>query len=208
MSRQDLGRMSNRGCNNGRWWLDTYEPEEPRLNDIWFDMNFMLLKYYDGSAWQPFFGTGLNVVRKTTDEGLASTTTVQDDNELFIESLESNSTYHIQAFIGAYGTNTADVKISWLLGGSAAAATSRHCNGPATSSTNNLDTNISRGLRSMAAGQPYGIESSIFASIKEDFIVVTTATTGSIQMRWAQNTSQAIRTTVTSDSFIVYRRLQ
>lgn len=208
MSRQDLGRQSNRGCNNGRWHICTDEPEEPKEFDIWFDMNFLILKYYNGSSWIPFFGTGTGIVRKTSDEGVASTTTVQNDNELFIASMESNSIYRISAFVVARGTNTVDIKINWLLGGSAAMIAGRHCQGPATSNTNSNDTNMGSTQRGITAQQPYGIEDNLYASIKEDFLIQMTSSTGSIQMRWAQNASSSVRTTVTTDSYIVYYRVE
>lgn len=208
MGRQDLGRGTNRGCNNGRWFMTIYEPEEPKQNDVWFDMNFMILKYYDGANWTPFFGTGQMLVKKSSDEGIASTTTLQDDNDLFVANLESNSIYSIKTFIAAYGTTAADIKIAWSLGGSAALYGGRHALGPAASSTNNLDTNMVSGIRSIGASNPYGIEPSIFSSIQENFMIQTTGSTGSIQLRWAQNASSATRTTVTDASYIIYHRIQ
>ena len=207
MGNQSLGRQSNRGCNNPRMYTGIYEPEEPKENDTWFDLNYMILKYYDGAVWIPVYGTGDKYVLKTSDEGLASTTTVQTDNELFINNLESNSIYEIKLFMSAYGPTAADIKVNWLLGGSATGKTLRHCIGPAASSTSNLDTNAMCGIRGITAQNPYGLETSIFANIQEDFLIQTTSSTGSIELRWAQNTSNATRITVTTDSYITYKRI-
>lgn len=207
MGYQSLGRDSNRGCNNPRHFPSLYEPEEPKENDIWFDLNYMILKYYDGANWLPIYGTGEKYILKTSDESLANTTTVQADNELFVSDLESNSIYKINLKMGAYGPTAADIKVNWELGGSAVGLTNRHCVGPASSSTNNLDTNAMVGIRGITAQNPYGLDTSIFSNIQEEFLIQTTGSTGSIQCKWAQVTSNATRITVTTDSYIVYKRI-
>lgn len=50
-----VGRGVNEGSINKSFTISDVAPRSPRTNDLWYDISVspVVLKYYDGSAWQP-----------------------------------------------------------------------------------------------------------------------------------------------------------
>ena len=142
------------------------------------------------------------IKRKQVTEEVASSTTMQNDDELYFY-LESNSLYRIEAVLTVTGNSTAQIKCDWELTGSAAVvANNRKCRGMAPGDTDVTDCNMKTSIHNITTDVPYGIEGTS-GFITEEFFIRTFDAYGKIQFRWAQVSSNATATQVTSSSYLV-----
>lgn len=189
MAKKDFGRFRARGVPNPAMFITTATPVNPIRKD---------LHVYPGAG-------GKFYIKKTSDEGVASSTTMQNDDDFYIY-FAYPGTYEINANILANGDTSGDIKIDWVEGGGINLIVGRRCVGPAASSTSNSDTTVRRSSHSLATDVTYGLNAS-YSVIDEKFIV-STASTGTLQMRWAQNASSGTRTTVSSHSYVTVEKLK
>jgi hypothetical protein len=138
-------------------------------------------------------------IRKTADETVTSSVTVQDDDQL-TAAVAANSVYLVEAFILYDGDTTGDFRLTFT--------------GPAGASMdwtpNGLATSQATGTGSMKLDRlPLGTEETLGASgagVKAVAlprgILTVGATPGNLTLRWAQATSSATATTVFANSWI------
>lgn len=126
---------------------------------------------------------------KATDETVTSSTTLQDDDDLSV-SLEANTAYSFEMFLDIDTTATADFKFKVVVpsGTNARGVPQTAVN---AYSISDLTVDISPNFASTEV-RGYTITGS----------VVTSGTSGTLQLQWAQNTSDATGTTLKEGSWI------
>lgn len=141
----------------------------------------------------------LEVVKATT-ETLASNTTLQNDDELFLD-LAAGRTYEVEAHLGIAGDVAGDIKVAWSTTGSITLLAFRDCLGPALATANISDTTVRTGQSTLGTTVSYGTAAGT-GRVRESFVVSCTAA-GRLQLQWAQNTSNAVVSSVGSGSFLI-----
>lgn len=142
-------------------------------------------------------------VVKTADESVTSSIVLQDDNELLFTAA-ANATYEVWAFLHYIGVNAGGIlKIGWA--GPASATFDWTASGLATgaiATTGNLDASYLSLASTITLG---GGANDVVA--RPSGLLVTSATSGTFKLQWAQGTSSATATTVKAGSFLAYRRI-
>jgi hypothetical protein len=147
---------------------------------------------------------------KTVDESVSGTTTLQDDNELFVDVL-ANTTYWILALVIYAAATTRDLRMGF--------------NGPSGCSINwvsdafssglpagNLVDEVSRTLQTLASAPSPGgngtapsVGNNLFCVPRGIF--TTGANAGTLNFQWAQASAGTPATIVRADSVLLVRRL-
>lgn len=144
---------------------------------------------------------------KTVSETVTSSTTLQNDNELFVP-LEANATYFVHLFLlhDSDATAAGDIKFGWAaLSGATMQFGVHGANTSVTSSTGVTSVNMqSRAFNEVAA---FGGGDSAGTAAFAEGIIITAGTSGNLQLQWAQETSNAVATTVRVGSYLSARRL-
>jgi hypothetical protein len=151
-----------------------------------------------------------NFVYKTTNETLSSSVVPQDDNELFV-ALPQNGVFEITAHIAVNSSSaTPDVRIDWNASGDISLIELRYCLGQSVNVSNSNDSgNIKlKAVTSLGEDVQYGMDGSEYTYIKENFIVQTLNDGGTLQLRWAQWSSNASAIAVKPGSYIKVTQLQ
>jgi len=145
-------------------------------------------------------------VYKSASEEVVSSTTLQNDDDLVI-ALKKNKVYKIDLFCSSRssGSDIPNIKIQWTLGGT---LTNIHgtCfnNGPgSTSSTAEQAENTQLRRTATNYSTVFGVLNTEAVSIRQTFFIDTGASGGTLQMQWAQNTSNANGTDVEAGSFLI-----
>ncbi|MFF7200527.1 hypothetical protein [Streptomyces sp. NPDC008141] len=148
-------------------------------------------------------------VKKTADEPLPSSATLQNDNHL-LGSMAANAKYLVIARLAVNGPSGGDFKMAWTMP-TGTTVSQRFCRGPAVSSASSTaDTTVrSSGIN---GGHLVEINYGLFTTGTQSFIeeilhVETAGTAGTCQLRWAQNISSATATTVELGSWLEIRRV-
>jgi hypothetical protein len=156
-------------------------------------------------------------VIKSTIESVTSSTTLQDDNELFV-TLTAGQTYAVRAVLIVGGSATSgagDIKTAWTRTGTLNHAGARSCTGPAirtidasgTTATAGTLPNVLGILRrtgghALTTAVNYGTDGTATGLVEEEFIIQVDVT-GVLKLQWAQDTTSATATTVAAGSYIV-----
>jgi hypothetical protein len=146
------------------------------------------------------------IVVKKYDESHASTTVLQNDDELYAY-LPPNAYFKIEAFIQYYSASaTPDLKTDWDTSG--VSKVSNKCYiGPATSNVNTLDTNINTATYGIGADVSYGADGSLQSFAYEEFLIYSGTNGGYVNFRWAQNVSNATDMTVKAGSHLIITKV-
>ncbi|MGV1010413.1 MAG: hypothetical protein ACOYBY_17740 [Dermatophilaceae bacterium] len=128
-------------------------------------------------------------IAKAAAESVTSSTVLQDDNDLQVAL--TNGTYLIDARIVASAAEAGDLKLAWTHSGP--------CTGPAEATTDRQSTLMLRQAASETTVIPYGIDGSGTTYVGEELYVIVTAA-GTLKLQWAQNTSSATATTLTTST--------
>lgn len=140
---------------------------------------------------------------KTANENVTSSNTLQVDDELVGVAVEANAHYHLVLQIGYSGAAAADLKVlirtptGGVFKGMGLAVTSSGASQMDVQSFPYL-ANASEVWGILGAGTTWG---------RVEGILVTSATAGTVQIEWAQNTVNATPTVVEAGSFLSLRRL-
>lgn len=142
-------------------------------------------------------GGGFTVITKTADETKNNDTTLALDDELFFTS-EANGTYVIQAVLRVTGDAVPDMKIRTS---GPTGSTGKRTSGTWASTAGAATSDISAvsGITLSGVTAPKVISFWVY--------MVTSTTTGSIGIEWAQNTSDAADSTMQKGSFIKYLKV-
>jgi hypothetical protein len=150
-------------------------------------------------------GGGDSYIRKTADETVTSSTTLQNDDHL-VFAVDANSVYSIEmVLIVSAGNTTADYKFAWTFpsgttmfwgmvseGGTMWQA-GNHLTGPAALGTE---------ATTITASSDNIITGKLFKGV-----VIVSSTAGNMQLQWAQNTSDGSGSVVKTNSHIRYRKI-
>jgi hypothetical protein len=134
------------------------------------------------------------IASKTADQSIASSTTLTNDSALLIPNLVANAVYEIRLhvlFRAAASGAIPGMKVDLTVPSGASIT------GSAFAGSGTLGACIGNG----AVG---GIACATANGIFQEFgLLVMGASTGTLQFRWAQNTSSASATTVASGSYLL-----
>lgn len=130
-------------------------------------------------------------VRKTTNESLASSTILQNDDELKL-SLAANKTYIVDGVIFASSTSASPDIVLGFFGQSNVTVTIAGAN----------DANNEVLLRSGASSAAISLPANTPVSIHIKGTVKTEGTSGDFQLKWAQGSASADATTVMAGSYL------
>lgn len=140
--------------------------------------------------------------RKTADETISSSTTLQNDDDLFV-TVAANAVYEFSLELQVLAQPTNDFKLGFT--GPAGYSMEYTARGPTTAAAANTDTYTVTGTATDVpafgglAGQDLGV------SLRG--LVITSGTAGTLQLQWAQNASGASGTTVRIGSYLSLRRV-
>lgn len=144
------------------------------------------------------------LTRKTADESVTSSTTLQDDNDLFFD-VGPNQTWEVTCVLAADGASAGD--LSWAFtvpsGASMFGRMVRLAGGAATQSEtaaswdSDWTTALVHGLLGAGAICPLTLHG----------LYIGGSAGGRVQLQWAQDVSSGTATTVGTGSFLIARRL-
>lgn len=133
-------------------------------------------------------------VRKTADETVNNSNTLQDDNELLF-AVGANEIWAFQMFIRYDSSAAADLNIGW----SVPSGTTLRWKGSGLTGTSTMSESDEDAIGTMGVGTE---EASSY-----DGVVVVGATAGSVTLRWTQFTATVADTTMRVNSYIIIHRL-
>lgn len=167
--------------------------------------SFSVNEYLTDSDVNAYF-TQQQVAIKAATESVTSSTTLQDDNELFF-TVQANTNYWFDGFLITDGAVGGDIKLAmflpsgtirWLTSGLDVAATATLA-----------DVNRRGILTGTATGADVGtIAAATSSIIPPSGIVRVGATGGTAKLQWAQNASSVTATRVFLGSFIRFLRIK
>jgi len=144
---------------------------------------------------------------KTATESVTSSTTLQNDDELFL-TVEANATY-IMFMVLFHDSDTgaaADTKIGWSAPASATMNWGVHgANTASTSST--AVTSVNMQTRTIIEVAAFGGGDSTGTMALVGGTLVTSGTAGTFRLQWAQETSNAVATNVRAGSYLTLKRV-
>jgi hypothetical protein len=140
------------------------------------------------------------ILKKSANQSCVSDATVNDDNTFNI-TLVANKIYEIELNLKVGGVVAAGFKCAWVKG-AGITMTDRICVGPIVGVTSITDTNATFMSRAYNDEAGYGTENTYFSSIKEKFLIYTSASNNTLKLQWAQASSTANNTTVYADSYM------
>lgn len=139
------------------------------------------------------------LIYKTADESVTSSTTLQNDDHLFV-AVAANATYAIDCWLNFLANSPPDIKADWTI--PAGATMNWAALGTGTANYSDHDASIvSHNVARGGKGNP-GVPQSMNAR----GYLITGGTAGTLQLRWAQNTSNASATVLRAGSWIRLQR--
>lgn len=145
-------------------------------------------------------------VIKSADETVTSSTTAQNDDELFVDVL-ANTQYFVEFFIIYDAIQAADLKIQWT---APSGSTFDWTHGGLGTSTTSTSGSVSRNYRALGdVGTVGGPAASAGTNtiIPGEGRLVTGGSAGLFRLQWAQNTSNATGAIVRARSVLLVQRL-
>jgi hypothetical protein len=141
----------------------------------------------------------VTLARKTADETVTNSTTVQDDDQL-TAAVAASSTYLVEAFLIYDGDTTGDFRLTFA--GPTGATMDWTPNGLATSQATGVGS-MKLGRLPIANEDTLGASGSgVKAVAMPRGILTTSSTAGNLTLRWAQATASATATTVFANSWL------
>lgn len=144
-------------------------------------------------------------VQKSSTDNITSSTTLISDSQLILSL--TTGLWRVVANIGVAGPAAGDIKLAWLFGGGAAQASTRQCRGPATNNAGSDTTSMRMSQHNWTTAIAYGCDGSLTSAVEEIGMVLVTGSSGTMTLQFAQNTSNASATSVTSNSYAYARRV-
>jgi hypothetical protein len=133
--------------------------------------------------------------QKPLAESVTSSIALQNDDDIFF-SLGVGS-WRLELFALVSGAVGGDVRMAWTFTGSEAGNSARACFGPGPTSTDVTDGTYRSSGHGFATPVIYGTAAGANAYVHED-ISITVTVAGTFQLQWAQGTSSATATQLTS----------
>lgn len=146
------------------------------------------------------------VILKPADEIVNNNATLQNDDDIWAYLLP-NTVYRIELFIKAVcaGGSGTDIRVAWTLT-SCDEISSRHCLGPATTTTDPRQTIGKFSVYGITDTVYYGLSNAAgtyYSNIQETFLIKSSETGGKIQMQWAQLAAAAHNTYVKKNTMMI-----
>lgn len=145
------------------------------------------------------FGKWPQIIEKTAQETVASSTVLQDDDELAFTAGAGEKWHYEQIVYPTSGSNTPDIKTSWTVPSGAVM----------TWGAWGLGTGATSGATSSAVARladlseiPFGAIAAAYPLVLSGLVTMNT-TPGLVQFQWAQNTSNATATAVNAGSRLI-----
>lgn len=143
--------------------------------------------------------------RKTVTEPLASSTTMQNDDELFVAA-EASAAYRMELFLLSDSGTAGKIKIGWSAPSGASLAWG--VLGPATTeATNtavasmNMQSRTTTEVASLGGSTSTGVLALAFGTL------TVGSTAGTLQFQWAQNALSVTNTNVRAGSHLLLTRI-
>lgn len=141
-------------------------------------------------------------VVKQGAESVTSSTTFQNDDELFV-SLTAGRSYLVRCALIVNGATGGDIKTAWTTTGTITLTGQRICQGPGVSTTTAADTTaVMLMTNALTNTLIYGTDGSLHNGVMEEFMVSCTVS-GVLTLQWAQNASSGTATIVGAGSWII-----
>lgn len=144
--------------------------------------------------------------RKTADESVTSSTTLQNDDTLLLP-VRASSVFRFTALVAYTGNTTGDIKFAFTFPSGAACYWAGK--GPSTADDGYGTVGASKHAASFAESSgtstSFAGSTSTLAVLIEG-ILITGSTPGTLTLQWAQNTSNGTATTVKAGSFLEMTR--
>jgi hypothetical protein len=149
-------------------------------------------------------------VRKTSDEVVNASATLQDDDEL-VMPIGANEVWEYELCIKWGNASNASADFKYQITAPSGAAGMKIQVGPATatSATDNTAVDMAGWSTEDFSATPIAVGQHATTGVTLLWIrvlVVNGANSGNVQFQWAQNSSQSIDTTVYAHSFMIGRR--
>ncbi|MDX2697018.1 hypothetical protein [Streptomyces ipomoeae] len=148
-------------------------------------------------------------VRKTADESVTSSTTLQNDNELVL-AVSASATYFFRVWLMATDATDANGDIKFAFTFPTGAVCHFSGKGPHTLLASGAFGDGEYIARNTATSgstvASYGLTTSVIG-IELTGLLIVSGTAGNLQLQWAQNTSDANATTVQAGSFMTLERI-
>lgn len=159
--------------------------------------------YYNGSTWVPKRRLGM-FVRKTANETVNNSATLQNDDELTLPAL-AGSVYFAELFIIHSADSAADMK--FFLTVPSGAVLSFATLGPNASQTNRDSVTINQlaGSGSAISVGCFGVGSNQVTIVRASIKISSTA--GSVTLQWAQSSAAVNNAVVNANSYMWLRRM-
>ncbi len=145
---------------------------------------------------------------KAATESVTSSTTLQDDDDLFMD-LEAGKSYRVWLIltVASGGAEAADIKTSWTFAGTATKV-GRCVWGLGISSTATDDSAFSKSSGvAIGASVSYGIDAGQAAACYESLILEDVTVAGRLQLQWAQVASNATATVLSTTSRVFWEEI-
>jgi hypothetical protein len=154
-------------------------------------------------SWETAGGVSHQVLRKSSDESVTSSTTLQNDDD-FTFSIGANEVWVVQLYLFTTGVDTGGLKHSWSLpsGGSFAFGNItwiQHNAGGAVSSSSGKETSV--GVVQDASSSTV-VKAAIVTAILKN-----SSTSGTAVWQWAQHASNGTATTINADSTMIAHKV-
>lgn len=193
--------LADSGASDGLSWvtqfvIDTHANRlaaAHKAGRLWKETDTGLIYWDDGSAWNIWKGDG--VVRKTGDETVNNSNTLQNDDHLFLP-VETGEHWRFEIYcLASCVTATPKVQVKIVVPGS---STLRWW----SSSNDQAGAQTARDATSTAT---FSTLAGVTAFQVRGWVVADSA--GNLQLQWAQSVATAENTTVLTDSIAQVRRL-
>jgi hypothetical protein len=137
----------------------------------------------------------VSMIRKAASESVTSSTVVQDDDDFSIEL--DPGTYIVWLWCHVSGASNGDFKCLWANTGTMTIG--RSCNGPTVGTTDRNATAVCMYGTGSGTAVTYGNDGSGTATVREELMVIVDVV-GTLKFQWAQGTSSATATTLSTAS--------
>lgn len=145
------------------------------------------------------------LVRKTANETVTSSTTLQDDDHLTLP-IGANETWEFEFVLAVWGHSSGDFLASIVA--PAGAAGKWHGIGPEIGVSSNVGQTNWRAETAFGSTRSYGLNSAEASfTILLKGIVRNGANAGDLKLQWAQLVAHATGTVIVADSYLVARRV-
>jgi hypothetical protein len=145
-----------------------------------------------------------NIVIVKTEDETRSSTSLDYDNELFVD-LPANGIYEVIANLAVdSSSDVPDIDVMWYTSGDIELQDLRFCRGQSiyVTSASDSDHIKMRVYDSFTEQVPYGCDGTNYTYVEEKFIVNSGATGGRLHLRYAQHTTNVSAIIVKSGSYL------